>query len=82
MSSQKTQKGGLQWEDGILSCDQRLAPDRDKKDSKYPILPISLERVDIYTLHAELRILNKLLYLHLIYAWTLILVELSAHCIA
>ena len=83
MSSQKTQKGGLQWENGILSCDQRLAPDRDKKDSKWdPILPIPLERVHICTLHAELCILDKLLYLHLVYAWTLIPTELSAHCIS
>lgn len=83
MSSQKTQKSGLQWENGILSCDQCLAPDRDKKDLKwYPILLIPLERVHICTLHAELCILDKLLYLHLVYAWTLILAKLLAHCIS
>ena len=71
MSSEKTQKASLQWNNVILSCDQCIAPDRDKKDSKWDlILPIQLKRVHICTLHAELRILDKLLYLHLVYAWT------------
>ena len=47
-----------------------------------PILPIELQNVHICTLHAEIRILDKLLRLHLDYAYSIKPAHLADDCIA
>lgn len=43
---------------------------RDKEDPNWkPVLPIPLQNVHICTLHAEVRIIEKLVYCHILYAW-------------
>ena len=72
-----THKGkGIQsqgdWRDGILSCMQGVPPNRDSTDKDWsPILSIPLNRVHVCTLHARLRMLDKLLKLHINYAWNM-----------
>ena len=67
-----TIKQPTEWYQGILSCDRRSPPNRDINDSEWaPILAIPLTRVHICTLHARLRILDKLLKLHINYAWNM-----------
>lgn len=65
-------KNQVQWQDGILSCVQGVPPNRDSKDKDWsPILSIPLTRVHVCTLHARLRMLDKLLKLHINYAWNM-----------
>lgn len=67
-----TKKRSMQWSQGILSCDQSKPPNRDRDDKDWnPILEIPLSRVHICSLHARLRILDKLLMLHVNYAWNM-----------
>lgn len=48
------------------------APDRHLKDGDFkPVLDIPLSRVHICTLHALCRIIEKLVYLYICFAWTL-----------
>lgn len=43
---------------------------RDKEDANWhPVLPIPLQNVHICTLHAEVRIIEKIIYLHILFAW-------------
>lgn len=61
-------KGSKVWHNGILSCDQSKPPSRDQEDNAWnPILDIPLCQVHVCTLHARLRILDKLLMLHINY---------------
>ena len=54
------------WEGGPLACRWNNEPNRDTKYSKWaPILKIMLSRVHIYTFHAEMRILDKLIHMHI-----------------
>lgn len=54
----------------------------DKKNMIWdPILPILLKNVHICTLHAEIRILDKLLRLHLDYAYSLKPTKIADECI-
>ena len=46
-----------------------------------PILPIKLKNVHICTLHAEIKILDKLLRLHLDYPYSIKPTKLSNECI-
>lgn len=75
-------QSSMQWFNGILSCDQTIAPNRDTEDKDLkPILNIPLSHVHICSLHARLRILDKLLKLHVNYAWNMELVERREECI-
>ena len=75
-------KSAAQWFQGILSCDRTNPPNRDIDDNKWdPILPIPLTRVHICSLHARLRILDKLLKLHINYAWNMEPLERRESCI-
>ena len=50
----------------------KKGPDRDKTDSSFqPVLNIPLSRVHICTMHALCRIIEKLLFLYITFAWTL-----------
>lgn len=43
---------------------------RDREDPNWkPVLPIPLRNVHICTLHAEVRIIEKIIYLHILFAW-------------
>lgn len=43
---------------------------RDIEDPNWkPVLPIPLQNVHICTLHGEVRIIEKLIYLHILFAW-------------
>lgn len=65
-------KGSKVWQNGILSCDQSRPPSQDQEDNVWnPILAIPLCQVHLCTLHARLRILDKLLMLHINYAWNM-----------
>ena len=60
------------WEGGPLACRCNVEPNRDKDDSKWaPILKIPLSHVHICTLHVEMRILDKLIHMHICYAWNM-----------
>lgn len=62
---------------------QKGAPNRDKKDPNWsPILPIFLERVHFCTLHSEIRMLDKLLHLHVTFAWNMKPKKKSDECLA
>ena len=64
--------GSKIWHNGILSCDLSKPPSRDQEDNAWnPILDIPLCQVHVCTLHARLRILDKLLMLHINYAWNM-----------
>lgn len=79
---QTVSKEKHQWSQGILSCDQRVPPNRDTKDSNWdPILHIPLTNVHVCTLHARLRILDKLLMLHINYAWNMEPADRREECI-
>ena len=80
-TTQNTSKS-MQWVNGILSCDINTPPNRDQEDSMWnPILDIPLSRVHICTLHARLRIMDKLLKLHVNYAWNMEPEDLRRECI-
>ena len=65
-------KSSKEWQNGILSCDRSRPPSRDQEDRSWnPILPIPLSQVHVCTLHARLRILDKLMMLHINYAWNM-----------
>ena len=65
---EKVPSGG--WSNGVTSCRQDLSPNRDEMDKNInPILPIPLTRVHICTLHAFVRIVDKLVYLSILFAW-------------
>lgn len=71
-----------EWFQGIHSCDNTLAPSRHEDDPTWdPVLAIPLTRVHICTLHARLRILDKLLKLHINYAWNMEPAERREACI-
>ena len=59
----------MQWFVGIMSCDQSAPPNRDKHGENWkPVLSIW---VHVCTLPARLKILDKLLKLHVNYAWNM-----------
>ena len=58
------------WKGGILSCPQNLPPDRDQLDPNLDaMLPIQLIRVNMCTFHAFVRIVDKMVYLSIFFAW-------------
>jgi hypothetical protein len=58
------------WNGGILSCHQNLPPNRDQLDPNLDaVLPIPLIRVHMCTLHAFVRIVDKMVYLSILFAW-------------
>ena len=58
------------WKGGILSCPQNLPPNRDELDPNIDaVLPIPLIRVHMCTLHAFVRIVDKMVYLSIMFAW-------------
>ncbi|RYA63368.1 hypothetical protein DD598_30415, partial [Enterobacter cloacae complex sp. 2DZ2F16B1] len=58
------------------------APDRDQKDHAWnPIFPFPLSNVHICTLHAFMRIFDRLLKLHIDYAFTMKPLENSQEAI-
>ena len=60
--------GMYEWANGVMSGDQTTAPNQDKFDEKWDaILNIPLERVHCCVLHAEMRLIDKLLFLHIMY---------------
>lgn len=66
-----------QWKGGACKCAQHKPPERDsaasvkrQRPEKWdPILPIPLERVHLCTMHAENRLLEKLVHLHVAHVW-------------
>ena len=65
---EKSPSGG--WSNGIMSCRQDMPPNRENLDKNIDhILPIPLTRVHICTLHAFVRIIDKLVYLSILSAW-------------
>lgn len=62
-----------QWKGGACKAKQHLPPDRDSdanaatqgSDNWDPILPIPLSRVHICTMHAENRLIEKIIHLHI-----------------
>ena len=66
--NKKVPSGG--WSNGVTSCRQYLSLNRDEMDKHMdPIFPIPLTRVHICTLHAFVRIVDKLVYLSILFAW-------------
>lgn len=66
-----------------MSCNTNTPPNCDQQDSLWdPILDIPLSRVHICTLHARLRIMDKLLKLHINYAWNMEPEDLRKECIS
>ena len=58
------------WKGGILSCHQNLPPNHDQLDPNLDaVLPIPLIRVHMCTLHAFVRIVDKMVYLSILFAW-------------
>lgn len=48
----------------------RVGPTRDREDPNFrPVLAIPLTNVHICTLHAEVRIIEKLIFNHILYVW-------------
>lgn len=75
-------KTKMQWFNGITSCDQSAAPSRHKEDPHWkPILDIPLSQVHVCTLHARLRVLDKLLKLHINYVWNMEPADRRDECI-
>ena len=76
-------KSSMQWFQGIMSCDQTLphpiVTSRTRTGNQ--ILNIPLSRVHVCSLHARLRILDKLLKLHVNYAWNIEPAERREECI-
>ena len=65
-----------------MSCDQNTPPNHDQHDKDWkPVLNIPLSRVHVCSLHARLRILDKLLKLHVNYAWNMEPVERREECV-
>jgi hypothetical protein len=65
---EKLSDGG--WSNGIMSFQQDIIPNQYEMDKNMdPILPIPLTRVHICTLHAFVRIVDKLVYLSILFAW-------------
>ncbi len=61
-----------EWDGGILKCPMLQEPDRSIKDKNWhPIIPFSLNNVHFCTLHAFMRIFDRLLKLHIDYAFTM-----------
>jgi hypothetical protein len=66
---QKKLPGGG-WSNGIMSCQQDNIPNQDEMDTNMdPILPRPLTREHICTLHAFVRIVDKLMYLSILFYW-------------
>ena len=65
-------KNSQEWFNGIMSYDQDKPPCHDLEDTNgNPILSIPLIRVHVCSLHARLKILEKLFMLHGNYAWNM-----------
>jgi hypothetical protein len=67
------EKRGHSWEGGLFSAHIPDAPvlDGPHLDHWKPILPISLDRVHICTLHALNQIVEKIVHLHFQFVWTI-----------
>jgi hypothetical protein len=65
-----------------LSCPQDLPPDHDQLDPNVDaVLPIPLIRVHMCTLHAFVRIVDKMVYLSILFSWNKIPKEESKNLI-
>ena len=63
---------GREWEASVLRCPMLAEPDRASKDRAWnPIFPFSLSNVHFCTLHAFMRVFDRLLKLHIDYALTM-----------
>ncbi len=61
-----------EWDGGILKCPMLQEPDRSIKDKNcHPIIPFSINNVHFCTLHAFMQIFDRLLKLHIDYAFTM-----------
>ena len=61
-----------EWDEGILQCPMLEEPNRSMKDNNWnPIINFSLDNVHFCTLHAFMRIFDRLLKLHIDYAFTM-----------
>ena len=61
-----------EWVSGVLACDMLAEPDRDTEDPGWnPIIPFPLNNVHFCTLHAFMRIFDRLLKHHIDYAFTM-----------
>jgi hypothetical protein len=77
----KKQKDKI-WKSGILSYPQGLPPNRDQLDPNVDVvLPIPLIRVHMCNLHAIERIVDKMVYLSILFAWNKIPQEESKNSI-
>lgn len=75
--------GMYEWANGVMSCDQTVAPNWDKFDEKWDaILNIPLKRVHFCVLHAEMCLIDKLLFLHIVYVWNMKLKDRAASCVS
>ena len=61
-----------EWDRSILHCPMLEEPDRSMKDTTWnPIIAFSLDNVHFCTLHAFMQIFDRLLNLHIDYAFTM-----------
>ena len=75
--------GMYEWANGVTSCDQPIAPNRDKLDEKWDaILNIPLESVHFCVLHVEMCLIDKLLFLCIMYVWNMKLEDKAAPCVS
>lgn len=71
------------WERSVLQCPMLDEPDRAVKDSDWnPIISFPLTNVHFCTLHAFMRIFDRLLKLHIDYAFTMKPMERSQEAIS
>jgi hypothetical protein len=58
------------YPNGIMSFQREIIPNRDEMDKNMgPTLHIPLTRVCVCTLHAFVRIVDKLVYLSILFSW-------------
>lgn len=65
-------RGKGSWQGGLFAPNIRAAPcEIDMHPRWKPILPIPLSRTHICTLHAQVRIVEKILHLHFMFVWNM-----------
>jgi hypothetical protein len=72
-----------EWDTSVLACPMLDEPDRASKDENWnPIIDFPLSNVHFCTLHAFMRIFDRLLKLHIDYAFTMKPMERSKEALA
>lgn len=71
-SQAATARAKSHWHGGLFASRIRAKPcDVSSHDRWKPILPIPLTRVHICTLHAQVRIIEKMLHMHFMFVWNM-----------